>query len=455
MSRALDITQPVAIAYCIPNWLRDLQIQAALARPIARLQYDAALTREGPIAVVGYGPSLATTWPALADYAHIITCSGAHRFLRDRGIVPTWHLDVDPRPHKVALLGAPHPDTTYLLASACHPDLFDHLADSRVELWHVFDPSDEGARRLPPGEWAVTGGANAGLRAMAMGRLLGFRALHVFGMDGCAGPTGQHAGTHPNQPPTTHPCTYCDVEGCPERGTVYQTTSAFMDCARQTFHELTQLADVNATFAGEGLVQHLARHWVRQPPKGVAMLCGSRPEVISPGYRDLNRTLHATNMYYGVGGSRHAEMVRKLAAELKTTVLLDYGCGKGQLADALPFPIWEYDPAIPGKDAAPRPADLVVCTDVLEHIEPEHLEGVLCDLVRCVRHIGYLTINTRPSTKALPDGRNAHLILESAAWWRAQLARHFAVAKMFEQGPELHVLVAPLGTTGFEGEASA
>jgi hypothetical protein len=455
LSAPLDITQPLTVGYCIPTWLRDLQIQSALARPIARLQYDATRFQDGPIAVVGYGPSLADTWSDLRDYAAILTCSGAHRFLLERGIVPTWHLDVDPRPHKVDLLGPPSPATTYLLASACHPRLFDHLADARVELWHVFDPTESGLRLLPPGEWAVTGGANAGLRALAMARMLGYRDLHVFGMDGCEGPTGKHAGAHPNQAPGAQAVTYCAEPGCPDAGTVYQTTAAFMDCARQTLHELTQLVDVTATFHGEGLVQHLARHWVRAPAKGIAMLCTSKPPVISPEYRALNATLHAENLYFGVGGARHADMVAKLAAELKTTTVLDYGCGKGLLAQALPFPIWEYDPAVPGKDTPPRPADLVVATDVLEHIEPEHLEGVLCDLVRCIRHIGFLTINTQPATKTLPDGRNTHLIVQPKAWWKARLEAHFSVARIFERGPELFVLVAPRGTPSLEAGTSA
>ena len=45
----------------------------------------------------------------------------------------------------------------------------------------------------------------------------------------------------------------------------------------------------------------------------------------------------------------------------------------------LTFEIKEYDPAIPGKDSLPEPADIVVCSDVLEHIEPNYLLNVLVD----------------------------------------------------------------------------
>ena len=81
----------------------------------------------------------------------------------------------------------------------------------------------------------------------------------------------------------------------------------------------------------------------------------------------------------------------------------------------------DYDPAIPGKDAPPGPADLVVCTDVLEHVEPEHLDAVLDDLQRLAKKSLFLLIATRPASKALPDGRNAHLTIEPPKWWIPKL----------------------------------
>ncbi|UCF67363.1 MAG: hypothetical protein JSV80_16585 [Acidobacteriota bacterium] len=42
---------------------------------------------------------------------------------------------------------------------------------------------------------------------------------------------------------------------------------------------------------------------------------------------------------------------------------------------------------------------------------------------------------TRPAIHRLPDGRNAHLIVESADWWRAQLERRFELLMMKPAGP--------------------
>ena len=85
----------------------------------------------------------------------------------------------------------------------------------------------------------------------------------------------------------------------------------------------------------------------------------------------------------------------------------------------------------------------MVCTDVLEHIEPEKLLFVLGDLQRCVRKVGWFVIHTGPAQKVLADGRNAHLIQRDAHWWRTQLQPFFQVGQVKQVGVELYVVVGP------------
>jgi hypothetical protein len=434
MVKTLDVNEKQNVTYCIPLWLRDEQIRLAIQRVKNRI--EPGPDRDEPCAVVCFGPSLNDTWEQLRDFKYIFTCSGAHRFLVERGIIPTWHVEVDPRAHKCALIGPPQSNTEYLIASTCHPAVFDHLEGHNVRLWHVFDAQEDAIRTLPHGEWAITGGASVGLRTMTLARFYGFKDLHVFGMDGCEGETGKHAAEHPNQPKGHSVCDY--------DGKTYRTTPSMLECARQTWHELDQMPDVEATFYGEGLVQAMAKNYVRKEiPKGTAIVGFTKPTLISAEYAELNARLHRDNLAYGVGGGKHAPIVLQLTEALKTKSVLDYGCGKGYLAKELPFPIWEYDPAIPTKAESPRPADLVVCTDVLEHIEPDHLTYVLGDLQRCVKQVGYFVIHTGPAAKTLPDGRNTHLIQEGEAFWRAELSKFFQIGQIKQKGPELHILVGP------------
>jgi len=446
---SLDITKPQKVVYAVPTWLRDRQILANCKREgVGRIQPGPK--RAEPIAVVCFGPSLRETWEQVKGYRYVMTCSGAHKFLVERGVIPTWHVEVDPRAHKVGLIGIPCPETEYLIASTCHPAVFDHLSGMKVKLWHVFDSTEDGKRILPAGEQLVTGGCDVGLRSIALAALLGFTQIDVFGMDGSAGTVdapldSRHAAHHPN---SGKPKQYSEVE---YGGVHYLSTPGMLEAVRQLHHELDQLPAVTVRLFGEGLAQHMMRNYQRKPATSAATenaVAYVKPELISPEYRRQNEQLHQENPFYGAGGAKHKDTVLKLVGILQKespvpVTVLDYGAGKRTLARELPFPIAEYDPAIPEIAESPRPADLVICTDTLEHIEPELLPFVLDDLRRCLRRLGFFTIHTGPAAKTLPNGWNTHRIQQKAPWWEQRLSEFFHVAKMWEVGPEVLVLVAP------------
>lgn len=148
--------------------------------------------------------------------------------------------------------------------------------------------------------------------------------------------------------------------------------------------------------------------------------------LISPDYRRLNAELHRDPKGFGGDGKKHAERVYDYARKLGARSVCDYGCGEGTLKPALRklgfegF-VAEYDPAMPGKEALPKPAQLLACTDVLEHIEPDRLENVMRHQFLIAELGAFMTVATRPANKVLPDGRNAHLIQETPDWWVEKL----------------------------------
>jgi len=157
--------------------------------------------------------------------------------------------------------------------------------------------------------------------------------------------------------------------------------------------------------------------------------------LISAGYRELNAEMHRQKPQYGASGAKSAAQVLQIAGRFDCHSVLDYGCGKGTLKDAigLTLHVREYDPAIVGKDATPGPADMVFCGDVLEHIEPESIDAVLDDLRRCTGKIAVLLVSTVPSAKHLPDGRNAHILVHPPAWWVPFLMKRWDMTK-FDAG---------------------
>lgn len=149
--------------------------------------------------------------------------------------------------------------------------------------------------------------------------------------------------------------------------------------------------------------------------------------LISDRYRQLNAELHKELGTYGSSGGGWVKAIKHIAGRYETEDVLDYGCGKGTLAAQMPYPIKEYDPAVEGKEALPEPADIVVCTDVLEHIEPECLAEVLDHIRDLTKIRAFITIAIRKAKKKLPDGRNAHLIIKPADWWLLKLTKRFKV----------------------------
>jgi hypothetical protein len=147
--------------------------------------------------------------------------------------------------------------------------------------------------------------------------------------------------------------------------------------------------------------------------------------LITPEYQSLQTQFHNARPDYGISSRKHIDHVLHLAKNLGTRDILDYGCGKAMLQKGIPFPIQNYDPAMSEYTRRPMPADLVVCTDVLEHIEPTCLKDVMDDLRSLTRKCLLLDVACRPASKILPDGRNAHLIIETPNWWLSWLLPRF------------------------------
>jgi len=149
--------------------------------------------------------------------------------------------------------------------------------------------------------------------------------------------------------------------------------------------------------------------------------------LITSEYAALQTAFHEQRPDYGVSGSKYVEPVLNFAEKLKTRDILDYGCGKATLQKGLPFPIQNYDPCRLEYTRRPTPANLVVCTDVLEHIEIDCLKDVLDDITSLTLQVLFVNVACRPAKKFLPDGRNAHLIQETPNWWLTWLLPRFSL----------------------------
>ena len=155
-------------------------------------------------------------------------------------------------------------------------------------------------------------------------------------------------------------------------------------------------------------------------------------DLISDDYRDLNRRLHEQDgVQFGQRGNRHYHEVVTLARDNQCETILDYGSGKGRLAKKAAIhnvSVTNYDPAVPEFSELPKPHDLVVCTDVLEHIEPEKIESVIAHLGEVTNRVAFFVIALRMDrSKNLPDGSNPHRLVRDANWWIQKLSSQFTI----------------------------
>ena len=149
-----------------------------------------------------------------------------------------------------------------------------------------------------------------------------------------------------------------------------------------------------------------------------------------PELLDQYRQMHAAGKFPGLSVLEHAGQIGNLIHETGSKSVLDYGCGKGQqysiyeINNSWPIESLRlYDPAVPGFDTKPEPADGVICCDVMEHIPESEVPETLSKIMNLANKFVFFVICTRPSKKTLPDGRNCHITIKPREWWENAIER--------------------------------
>jgi len=145
------------------------------------------------IAIVAGGPSLSDTLPELRRQVEdegikLVAVNNTHDWLVERGFKPSIHVMVDAQQHNVKFVQNPIKSCKYLMASQCHPDVFDALEGYNTQIFHLLNKSGE-EKVLDEYYYKkyhfVVGGSTVTLRAIWMMRMLGFTKMDVYGFDSC------------------------------------------------------------------------------------------------------------------------------------------------------------------------------------------------------------------------------------------------------------------------------
>ena len=144
-----------------------------------------------PFAIAGGGPSIRYTVESLKHFPVVLAAGSSHDWLRERGVRPRYCLILDPDPAAANYLERPDPLCNYLVASCCHPRVFERLEGYPVTRWHAAGHDVEWYEKAwldagwqaKPEKPIIGGGPTCGLRSISIAMLFGYRNLHFFGLD--------------------------------------------------------------------------------------------------------------------------------------------------------------------------------------------------------------------------------------------------------------------------------
>lgn len=420
--------------------------------------------REQTMVFVAGGPSLNNfvdeikakcANPSYDVYTSNKTCS----WMISKGMKPKYHVILDPTERKkLDLEYEDHEGITAVLGLQCHPAVFEKAKEKgqKVVKFLAASATRDGVSDVDVARAAITeqdpeligigGGSMTGTRMIYLAAALGYRKLEYYGFDGSieydpATRVVKHYAY--SKPRGEYVLTVTAADG-----KEFYSTAALSKQADEIVRLMDNLPGLEVVVHGDGFLAHqVALYKDRNEPA---------PYRMSEGYRKLQEKLHDDHAGYGTSGRNHASRVFMAGAQIVRKFgkcdILDYGCGKETLRLAVEeaFPpiegmrILGYDPGRPGFDAEPSKAQVVVCTDVMEHIEPECVDAVLRHICELTEHVAIINVSLVPAVKTLADGRNAHICLKPKEWWISFLKKYFVLIEQADSPAELLVVGQPI-----------
>ena len=423
-----------------------------------------SIYQEATMVFVAGGPSInkfvSEIRAKCADPAYdVYTSNKTCQWMLANGMKPKYHVIIDPMEHKKLDLDYEADDVTMVLGLQCHPAVFDEAktrgrkclkflaASTTRKNADVSDAEAAQAAVTPknPELIAIGGGSMAGTRMIYLAAALGYRRLEFYGLDGCSEMLPNGVVNNYGYP---KPRGEAVIEVEAANGRKFHSTVSLARQADELVKLLENLPGLDVVIHGDSFMSNQLQM--------LNALRAPKPYRISPEYKAMQEQMHDTHERYGVSGSEHASRVFMAGAQIVRKFgkcdILDYGCGKETLKAAMEecFPaipgmrVIGYDPGRDGYDAEPKMAQVVVCTDVMEHVEPECVDAVLRHLCELTEHVAIIDVALTPAVKTLPDGRNAHICLKSRDWWLSFIKKYFVLIEQAANDKALLVVGQPI-----------
>ena len=424
-----------------------------------------AIFRQETMVFVAGGPSLnhfideiraKCSDPSYDVYTSNKTCS----WMLSKGMRPKYHVILDPTERKkLDLEYEDHDGITAVLGLQCHPAVFEKAIErgQKAVKFLAASASRDGVSDVDVARAALTskdpeiigigGGTMCGTRMLYLAAALGYRRIEYYGFDASVeydlntNVVRNYAYSKPRGEYVI------EVEA--KNGRKFYSTVALARQAEEIVRLMDNLPGLEVVIHGDTfMANQVALYYDQNEPA---------PYRFTKEYAALQAQLHESHDRYGTSGAEHAARVFMAGAQIVKKFgkcdILDYGCGKETLKAAMEatFPsipamrVLGYDPGRPGYDKDPAMAQVVVCTDVMEHIEPECVDAVLRHLCELTEHVVIINVALVPAVKTLADGRNAHICLKPKEWWSSYFKKYFVLIEQADSPAEYLVVGQPIG----------
>ena len=369
--------------------------------------------------ICGTGPSIEDCaeeiWSLDGD---VFALNNAANWLWSKGITPEYQVIMDAQPRSIELLG---PANKHLFASMVDPSLFDAMPDAI--LWHSTHGDLEvdelaGFPQHDRDYCLIGSGSTVGNTSLPLIYAMGYRKVHIFGMDSCH--RGDKSHVVHQSINDGDPCTIVHF-----MGRKYISSFTMKLQADNFVQRAMALREggCDVQMHGDGFLQDVWR-----------AACGALDERTKyeimwsmPEYRNC-----------GSPGAVSAEEFVRIASPKLGQTVLDLGCGPGRGGQEVkrlsgcdviyvdfarncyaPQPFVACDLS---SDGLPK-GDFGFCCDVMEHIPPEQVDQTLANICKSAPHV-FFRIALLDDIKGVLIGHRLHLSVHPADWWFQELRKH-------------------------------
>lgn len=248
---------PIAFDIVVPTTNAALNENVRHALTLGLPEAD---NRLAPLNIVANGPSAR----GLKFKGSTLAINGALNLPCFAKKPPDMWIACDPQELVADFIVSPSRKTTFLVASKCHPAVFERLKGFDIRLWHLSDVEFTKGRVVPCAT-SVT------LTALLLAQRLGARNIDVYGWDCCFAEDGAHHAAGSDLNPNN---AKIDVRVGPEEwGKEFKSTPTWCLEAQEAVNVLPLLrwAGVDVVIHGDGMVRAIASEYAAKPLPGLKL----------------------------------------------------------------------------------------------------------------------------------------------------------------------------------------